>query len=205
MNLMASTYRSVGKILHLRSDFSAITYRLRHIYYMLKTKHTIKDIAIGLFYKKGYFATSISEIANGCGIRKASIYYHYPSKEDLLFSILFETMTDLMGHLHKSLARIENIEDRMRSAVRGHVQFHLNRQKETFIANSELRGLTHEHCRIIIKNRDAYEKIFQGLIRQGILQNIFNNCDVKILSYAILTLCTSGASWFNPGGRLTVD
>jgi hypothetical protein len=25
------------------------------------------------------------------------------------------------------------------------------------------------------------------------------------LSYAILTLCTAGASWFRPEGRLTVD
>lgn len=172
---------------------------------MLKTKHKIKDIAIDLFYKKGYFATSISEIAKGCGIRKASIYYHYPSKEDLLFCILSETMTELMDHLHNSLAETNDTEDRMRAAVRGHVQFHLNRQQETFIANSELRGLTREHCRIIIKKRDAYEKIFQGLIEQGIRQGKFDDCDVKILSYAILTLCTSGASWFNPDGRLAVD
>lgn len=172
---------------------------------MPKTKHTIKDIAIGLFYKKGYFATSINEIATGCGIRKASIYYHYPSKEDLLFSILLETMTDLMDHLHKSLAGIEDTETRMRAAVRGHVQFHLNRQKETFIANSELRGLTHAHCQNIVKKRDAYEKLFQGLILQGRRKSVFTDCDVKILSYAILTLCTSGASWFNPDGRLSVD
>jgi len=172
---------------------------------MLKTKHNIKETAIGLFYEKGYFATSINEIASGCGIRKASIYYHYSSKEDLLFSILLETMTDLVDHLHRSLEGIEDTENRMRAAVRGHVQFHLNRQKENFIANSELRGLTREHCRIIIKKRDAYEKIFQGLIQQGIQQEIFHDCDVKILSYAILTLCTSGASWFNPDGRLTVD
>ena len=171
---------------------------------MLKTKHNIKDIAVGLFYKKGYFATSINEIANGCGIRKASIYYHYPSKEDLLFCILSETMKDLMAHLHNSLAEIEDTEDRIRAAVRGHVQFHLNRQKENFIANSELRGLTREHYRIIVKKRDVYEKIFQDLIQQGIQQGVFSDCDVKILSYAILTLCTSGASWFNPDGRLAV-
>ena len=29
--------------------------------------------------------------------------------------------------------------------------------------------------------------------------------DVKILSYAILTLCTAGAFWFNAEGRLTID
>ena len=53
--------------------------------------------------------------------------------------------------------------------------------------------------------RDAYERIFQDLIHQGAKKGVFANGDIKILSYAILTLCTAGASWYKPGGRLTVD
>jgi len=172
---------------------------------MTKTKETIKTVAIDLFHEKGYFATSMSDIARGSGIQKAGIYYHFPSKEELLFSIMDATMTDLMAHLHQSLEGVDAIEDRMRAAVRGHVQFHLNRQKENFIANSELRGLTTEHFRIIVRERDEYERIFQNLIEDGRRAGIFADGDVKILSYAILTLCTSGAFWFKPNGRLSVD
>jgi hypothetical protein len=85
------------------------------------------------------------------------------------------------------------------------VCFHLERQKENFIANSELRGLTAEHYRAIVKKRDEYESIFQDLIRQGTEEGVFADVDVKILSYAILTLCTAGATWYKPNGRLTVD
>ncbi len=56
-----------------------------------------------------------------------------------------------------------------------------------------------------MKKRYEYESIFQDIIREGSDQGIFVKEDVKILSYAILTLCTSGASWFKPTGRLTVD
>jgi hypothetical protein len=100
---------------------------------------------------------------------------------------------------------VEGIEQRMRAAVRGHVCFHLERQKENFIANSELRGITAEHYRTIVNQRDEYESIFQDLIRQGTQKGVFADVDVKILSYAILTLCTAGATWYKPGGRLTVD
>jgi AcrR family transcriptional regulator len=172
---------------------------------MSNMKDTIKSIAIGLFFKKGYFATSISEIAKGSGIQKASIYYHYRSKEELLFSILKATMDDLTRYLKDNLSGIEDIESKIRAAVHGHVRFHLERQKENFIANSELRGLSPEHYRVIVEKRDEYEEIFQGLIRQGSEQGVFADVDVKILSYAILTLCTAGASWFKPGGRLNVD
>ena len=168
-------------------------------------KEKIKTVSIDLFFKKGYFATSISEIAQGCGIQKASIYYHYPSKEEILFSILESTMNDLTEYLKNNISDIKNVEKQMRIAVHSHVSFHLERQKENFIANSELRGLTEEHYQSIVKKRNEYECIFQDIIKNGSEKNIFAKGDVKILSYAILTLCTAGASWFNPGGRLTVD
>ena len=107
---------------------------------MAEMKTTIKTVCIDLFFKKGYFATSISDIAKGSGIQKASIYYHYASKEDLLFCILKSTMNDLTTALKRRLAVTQGIEQRMRAAVRSHVCFHLERQKENFIANSELRS-----------------------------------------------------------------
>jgi AcrR family transcriptional regulator len=172
---------------------------------MTEMKTTIKQVSIDLFFKKGYFATSISDIARGSGIQKASIYYHYASKEDLLYHILKSTMQDLTHTLKRSLEPVTGVEQRMRAAVRGHVRFHLERQKENFIANSELRGLTAEHYRDIVDVRDEYERIFQNLIREGAESSVFAPGDIKILSYAILTLCTAGATWYNPGGRLTVD
>lgn len=172
---------------------------------MADMKATIKSVSIDLFFKKGYYATSISDIAKGSGIQKASIYYHYASKEDLLYHILQSTMHDLTTYLKKSLSTVTGVEQRMRAAVRSHVRFHLERQKENFIANSELRGITAEHHRAIVKKRDEYEAIFQDLIQQGTEEGAFAKVDVKILSYAILTLCTAGATWYKSSGRLTVD
>jgi len=168
-------------------------------------KETIKTVAVDLFYRQGYFATSISDIAKGCGIQKASIYYHYPSKEDLLFFIMESTMNGLLDHLKAGLAVSDGVEAKMRAAVHGHVQFHLEQQKETFIASSELRGLSVEHYQVVVGKRDEYEGIFQGLIKEGRKQGIFDEGDDKILSYAVLTLCTAGAFWFKPEGRLAVD
>ena len=172
---------------------------------MPSMKKTIAEVSTEHFFRKGYFATSISEIAKGCGIQKASIYYHFPGKEDILFHIMEITMDNLTAYLTANLAGLEDIEGRMRAAIRGHVSYHLEHQKETFIASSELRGLTEEHYRTIVAKRDAYERIFQDLILEGTRQSIFTEGDTKILSYAILTLCTAGASWFKPDGRLSVE
>lgn len=172
---------------------------------MAKMKETIRSVAIDLIFTNGYFATSISDIANGAGIQKASIYHHYPSKEVLLYRIMEATMNDLMAALRKSQEGEEDPEGRMRAAVRSHVSFHLNRQKETFIAHSELRGLEPDHLAAIVAYRDEYERVIQDVIQDGIDAAIFAPNDVKILSYAILTLCTAGATWYKPQGRLPAD
>ncbi len=172
---------------------------------MSNMKETIRSVAIDLIFTKGYFATSISDIANGAGIQKASIYHHFSSKEELLFHIMEATMNDLLDALHQSQEGELDAEAKVRAAVRSHVSFHLKHQKETFIAHSELRGLEQEHLDAIVASRDAYERVFQDMIQEGIDQQIFAPNDVKILSYAILTLCTAGATWFKAGGRLSAD
>jgi AcrR family transcriptional regulator len=172
---------------------------------MAAMKETIIAVAIDLFFRKGYFATSVSEIARGCGIQKASIYYHFPCKEDLLLAIMETTMADLTAGLETGLAAATDIETRMRMAARNHIRFHLERQKETFIASCELRGLSPDNFKTVVARRDSYERIFQGLICTGMNEGIFAPNDVKVISYAILTLGTAGATWYRPDGRLTVD
>jgi AcrR family transcriptional regulator len=53
------------------------------------TRAAVLQIALTLFTSKGYEATSMREIAEALGIKKASLYYHFAGKEEILRS-LFE-------------------------------------------------------------------------------------------------------------------
>ena len=48
------------------------------------TKQEILEASLDLFSVKGYEATSISQIANAVGIRKASLYSHFENKQAIL-------------------------------------------------------------------------------------------------------------------------
>ena len=168
-------------------------------------KNTIKTISINLFYKKGYFATSISDIAREAGIQKSSIYYHYSNKEELLFDILKITMVDLDENLESQIKGVQGAEEKMRAAIQSHVIFHMERQKEVIISDSELRGLTVDNYKNIMKMRDDYERKFQSLIKDGIEKGIFADMDFKVASYEIITMCTAVSIWFNQSGRLSKE
>ncbi|MGC4940599.1 TetR/AcrR family transcriptional regulator [Kribbella sp. DT2] len=59
------------------------------------TKGEIHRAALELFSGQGYEKTSLREIAEQVGITKASLYYHYSSKQDLLKAIIGTFFDDL--------------------------------------------------------------------------------------------------------------
>ena len=63
----------------------------------MNTKEKIFDVSLDLFSKKGYDSVSLREIAEEVGIKKSSIYSHYPSKEAILMDI-FEYFTDFFEY-----------------------------------------------------------------------------------------------------------
>jgi AcrR family transcriptional regulator len=166
-------------------------------------KDNIKKTAINLFYKKGYFATSMSNIAKATGIRKSSIYHHYSTKEDILLDIFRKTMDDLKDALQKRLGQATGAKEKVRAAIFCHVIFHIQRQKEAIIADSELRGLTARNYKEIIQMRDEYEKTIQDVLEEGVNEGVFIESDIKVISYAILSMCTGVCSWFKRSGRLS--
>lgn len=168
-------------------------------------KDNIKKSAINLFYKKGYFATSMSTIAKATGIRKSSIYHHYATKEDILLDIFRTTMNDLQQTLQKQLDQAVGAKERIKAVIYCHIIFHIQRQKEAIIADSELRGLTARNYKEIIAMRDEYEKVIQDVLQEGVAEGVFAETDTKVISYAILSMCTAVCTWFKRAGRLSKE
>ncbi|WP_280496497.1 TetR/AcrR family transcriptional regulator [Nocardia asiatica] len=89
------------------------------------TKIAIRDAAVKLFGAKGFEQTSLREVADAVGITKASLYYHYASKLDLLLAI------------------IDPIVDHMRSVVVGLDQVPHDAENIRQVLRRYLRGLIH--------------------------------------------------------------
>jgi TetR/AcrR family transcriptional repressor of nem operon len=64
---------------------------------MNKRKKEIIDLSIKYLRKYGFDSFSFQDIAKELGIAKASIHYHFPSKEDLLNGVLDEIKLGLIA------------------------------------------------------------------------------------------------------------
>jgi AcrR family transcriptional regulator len=52
------------------------------------TREQFVDVAMRLFWEKGYGATSIADILQAAGANAGSLYYCFPTKQDLLIAVL---------------------------------------------------------------------------------------------------------------------
>ena len=68
------------------------------------TKQEILNAALDLFSVQGFEATSISQIANAVGIRKASLYSHFENKQAILVAIVKEVLERYAEHSIFALA-----------------------------------------------------------------------------------------------------
>lgn len=63
-----------------------------------RTKQEILEVSLDLFSTQGYEATSVSQIAEAVGIRKASLYSHFASKQEILNSLLQHVLEQYEKH-----------------------------------------------------------------------------------------------------------
>ena len=62
------------------------------------TKQGILEAALELFSVQGFEATSISQIASAVGIRKASLYSHFESKQAILDALVRDVLDQYAAH-----------------------------------------------------------------------------------------------------------
>lgn len=92
--------------------------------------------AMKLFRKQSYFNTSMSEIADACGLQKGSLYHYFPSKEDLMRKVIKNVheffKTNVFSHAYdKSIPPQQRLENLFTAAEK----IFLNEEKGNLLGN----------------------------------------------------------------------
>jgi AcrR family transcriptional regulator len=169
-----------------------------------RTADEIRAVALDLFYKRGFQATTLRDVAAKVGIQVGSLYNHISSKGELLFEIMETVMLDLLAG-ERDVAKESDVVERMRLLVDHHVKFHGRRAREVFVGNSELRSLRPAQRARIVALRDQYELVFRNGLEDGIRQGKFLPVDVPVTVYGILAMATSVSTFYSSRGRLSLE
>jgi TetR/AcrR family transcriptional regulator, cholesterol catabolism regulator len=168
-------------------------------------KLVILQEAACLFREKGYMASTLRELAKRSGVQGGSIYYHFTSKQEILYQIMDYTMKNLLFNLKESIKGEKDPVEKLKKAIRFHIEYHVKNPDETHVTDSEIHSLTKGKYDRIVRKRRSYEKIFLQILEEGIKSGVIVINDVKLAAIAILQMCTGISYWFKENGALTVE
>ena len=164
------------------------------------------ECAISNFTARGYHGTSMRDIASDAGVTVASIYHHFPSKQDILQEIMVRTMTDTIAMTRSALVAAENVPSvQLEAVVRAWTLFHTTRQKEALIGASELRSLDDVGRKLVVMLRDEQEAIFREVIDRGVSLGDFRTPFPREAARAVINMGYAIASWYRAGGSISPD
>ncbi|WP_026841577.1 TetR/AcrR family transcriptional regulator [Citrifermentans bremense] len=89
------------------------------------TRDKILETAADLIHRQGFGATSINDLLDATGLKKGSLYFHFPGKEALGLAILEKSSADFLLFLDAALtgatplAQLDNFFDRVMKTHRG--------------------------------------------------------------------------------------
>lgn len=164
----------------------------------------IRRVAAELFDESGYRETSMDDIATAVGIKKASLYYYMPGKDQLLVE-LHEEMIDLI--ISQQQARIEAGELSHRQMLLA-IMTDLVRLQETHPGHLKIffehfRELPADVRASVRQKRDQYRDMLIAVLVGGKEDGSFVDIDVELTAMAVLGMCNWTYQWFRPGDRLS--
>lgn len=161
----------------------------------VNTKDQILEVALDLFSVRGYEATSISQIADAVGLRKASLYSHFANKQDILDTLVEELTREFDQHSIFATADWDDPEftkgkkgrpvEAIIGEIKGQIRYIIHDPKISKIRkmltieqfqNEELKKIQSKH------NYEDVLKYNLGQIRFLIREGILKDLDPEIMA-----------------------
>ena len=189
---MRSTQTEKHGTKQIKDSSSAVEKRARAVSSKSeRTAKLIKESARGIFAKKGFEATKISDIVAEINMAQGTFFYHYPDKK----SILIEIVEEFLGEI-KNMASIWAVTtDTGRDAAFGFARrlaAWLNRNRETasiirkeyYNHDPDIRAIINEFYNYIYQQTDSGLKL-------GMKLGVVRRMDSRIAAVALVGMVES--------------
>lgn len=82
----------------------------------------IREAAIRVFARKGFYHSTISDVAGAAEVAEGTIYLYYKNKDDLLISIFEHSMELFLQEANRELAGLEDPKEKLKRFLALHLE-----------------------------------------------------------------------------------
>ncbi|BBO21679.1 MAG: TetR/AcrR family transcriptional regulator [Rhodocyclaceae bacterium] len=169
----------------------------------LRAREHLLGVAVREFNRKGFARTSIRDIARAAGIQPGSVYYHFPSKDELFIAAHSAGMREVTRLVEAATARSHDPWERLEIAVTVHIRHLISGNDLTVWTGASLFLFeSPEMQRQLRAERDRFEAIYRRLIAALPLAA---DVDRSLLRLQLLGAINWTRTWYRPGKRGAAD
>lgn len=158
-------------------------------------KVAILRAAVEVMGEDGYEGASVRDMASRAGVSVAALYYHFPSKHDLLREFLDEAYDVILARLDRRLADVPptpaaRLDEIVATLIASHLhdEFAQLASNVAFREHTRLRG---PERRSIDRKRRRLLQLVEDVVAAGVADGTFTVDEPKEAARAIITLCTT--------------
>jgi TetR/AcrR family transcriptional regulator, cholesterol catabolism regulator len=157
----------------------------------------IIEAAARVFAERGFHGATTQDIADVLGIRQASLYYYFASKEDALEQVCRQGV----GGYHEAAKAIAKgpgrAADKLARLIQSHLSPLTDRSDFVRVFLNERQHLPTESRRRIGKLSRALERLFEDVLREGVRRGEFRaDLDTRLAVLGILGMANAVANWY---------
>jgi TetR/AcrR family transcriptional regulator, cholesterol catabolism regulator len=158
----------------------------------------IIDAAARVFAERGFHGATTQDIADVLGIRQASLYYYFSSKEGAL-ELVCQKGVEGFFEAAKAIARGPGTpRERLARLIRSHLTPLTDRGDYVRVFLNERQHLPAESRRRVGKWSRGLEKIFEDVLKEGVRRGEFrHDLDTRLATLAMLGMLNAATTWFH--------
>jgi AcrR family transcriptional regulator len=164
----------------------------------------ILSCAAQLFARQGYPATSMNQVADACGLSKATLYHYYKDKYTLLVSIAETHVSRLEVIVNEVLAQALSPDERMRALIRSLVEEYANAQNAHRVLTEDVKFLEADDRQRILNKERAVVEGFASVVVM-LRPDLKEACMSKPLTMLLFGMINWMFTWMRAEGELTYD
>lgn len=165
-------------------------------------QRSIAEVAAQLFRKQGYRETTVRDIAAAAGVKSASLYYHFPTKDHILHAISLNIMEEFLVEVTGALNAQSDPVRAIQAVVSAHLRFDAARVNEVLVSARERRSLPPDLQQPVNAARATHRQALRKVVASGVHSDQFHVHDVDIATNAVLDMLQGVKEW---GHHLFVD
>ena len=167
----------------------------------------IVDVAIDMFSRQGFRATSMNEIAAAVGLSKPTLYHYFGSKEKLLVHIYAAVLDESLDGARRVIAAAPDPLSAIRDLIASRVVYTCRNSALLKVCFEEEHELPADLQPALLSRRRMFEDLFTQTVRAHLAEHpdALGGVEPKIWVNAGLGAINWSYKWYRPSGPATPE